>query len=307
LPAVVLAVVACFLNEERLLPRFLASLAAQTRPPDELLLVDDGSDDGSVALAHEFASQHPWARLVERPRRPPERDRLASAAELRAFQEAVPLIAADWELVCKMDADLELQPQHIEQVVRAFEDDPRLGVTGAYLAVETPAGPVREDHPPHHVRGPNKFYRRPCFEQVFPLAPILGWDTTDELAARAGGWDTRALVLAGGDSLHLRPTGEHGGSLRAFRRHGVCAWGFGAHPAYVAAGAVSRMRRRPWVLGGVQYFAGWLGAALRRLPRADERSRAQARREELAALRSLSRRAGGRSAGAGPRAGTGSR
>ena len=303
----VLAVVACFLNEERHLPRFLASLAAQTRPPDQLLLVDDGSSDGSVALAHAFAVDHPWVRLVERPRRPPERDRLATAAELRAFQEAVPLVDVDWDVVCKMDADLELRPTHIEQVMRAFADDDRLGVTGAYLAVETPEGPVREEHAEHHVRGPNKFYRRACFEQVFPLAPILGWDTTDELAARAAGWHTRALALTGGDSLHLRPTGEHGGSLRAFRRHGVCAWGFGAHPAYVVVGALSRMRRRPWVLGGLHYLAGWLGAALRRLPRADERSRAQARREELARLKVVSRRAAGRSAGAGPPAGTGSR
>jgi poly-beta-1,6-N-acetyl-D-glucosamine synthase len=303
---VVLAIVACFLNEEEYLPRFLASMAAQRRPPDRLLLVDDGSDDRSAELARVFADRHEWAQLLERPRRPPERDRLASAAELRAFQEAVPNLDVAWDVVCKMDADLELRPDHLEEVVRALEDDPRLGITGAYLAVETPDGATREDHPVDHVRGPNKFYRRACFEQVFPLEPILGWDTTDELAARSHGWHTRALELPGGDSLHLRRTGTHGGRLRASARWGVCAWGYGAHPAYVVVAAASRARRPPLVLGGLWYLAGWAGAALRRLPRADERSRGQARREELAELRALSRRAAGWRAG-GARQGTGSR
>ena len=43
------------LNEAPFLPRFLASVAHQTRPPDRLVLVDDGSTDNSYEIAREFA------------------------------------------------------------------------------------------------------------------------------------------------------------------------------------------------------------------------------------------------------------
>ena len=74
-----------FLNEEQLLPRMLASLARQTRSPELLLLVDDGSSEGSSALADAFARDHGYARLVRRPRGAASVDRLAQAAELIAF------------------------------------------------------------------------------------------------------------------------------------------------------------------------------------------------------------------------------
>ena len=78
-----------FLNEEQLLPRLLASLARQSRPPQLLLLVDDGSDDRSPALAAEFARTHGYAQLVSRPPQERGSDRLAGAAELIGFQWAL--------------------------------------------------------------------------------------------------------------------------------------------------------------------------------------------------------------------------
>jgi len=62
----ILAVVCCFLDEERYLRRCLRCLAAQAEPPDELLLVDDGSSDGSAELAEEFAAAHAWASALRR-------------------------------------------------------------------------------------------------------------------------------------------------------------------------------------------------------------------------------------------------
>jgi glycosyltransferase involved in cell wall biosynthesis len=42
-------------NGERFLPEMLESLAAQTRPPDELVVRDDASEDGTVGILHAFA------------------------------------------------------------------------------------------------------------------------------------------------------------------------------------------------------------------------------------------------------------
>jgi glycosyltransferase involved in cell wall biosynthesis len=48
-----------FLNEERFLQEAIASVFAQTYNQWELLLVDDGSSDGSTQIARRWAEQHP--------------------------------------------------------------------------------------------------------------------------------------------------------------------------------------------------------------------------------------------------------
>ncbi len=265
----VLVVVVAFLNEATLLPRFLATLDAQTRPPDQLLLVDDGSTDDSPRIAQEYAASRPHVQALHRPPRPPEGDRLATAAELVAFLWGLERADPSWTVAVKLDADLDLAPRHFETVMAEFDRAPDLGIAGAYLSMALPDGSVvREPHPPEHVRGPNKFYRRACWDQIAPLPPILGWDTIDELAARLKGWRTRSIALPDRDSVHLRPTGTYDGALRGFARWGQCAYALGDPPVAVLAGGASRMRRRPHVLGGLAYVYGWLRSIARRDPRA---------------------------------------
>ena len=109
-----LAAAVMFLNENELLPRMLASLDRQTRTPEFLLLVDDGSGDRSHAIAAEFAHTHPYAQLVSRPRTEraqtgwpaPRVDRLSGGAH-PATGSARPRTKR-FDLVAKLDADLEL-------------------------------------------------------------------------------------------------------------------------------------------------------------------------------------------------------
>lgn len=285
-----LAVVVSFLNEGDYLPIFLASLAAQERPPDVLLLINDGSTDDSGNLAEAFAAEHPNARVIHREPRPPESDRLATAAELRAFRWGVEQLSEGWDIVTKLDADLDLSPDLFATIVARLEAEPRLGIAGSYLSQYRLSGTkVRESHPADHVRGPNKFYRRACFEQIEPLPEILGWDTIDDILARMHGWRTQSVELASGDPVHLRPTGSHDGRLRAYRRWGLCAYAWGADPLYATAGAAYRMRERPWVLAGLSYLAGYIGAALRRAPRAQPDVIAFSRREQRRRLRQVLR------------------
>ena len=284
----VLAVVVPFLNEREQLPAFLASIDRQTRRPDELVLVDDGSTDGSFEIAKAFSDQHSYATAVRRPQRPAEFDRLATAAELRAFQWGSEHIKSAHDIIAKLDADLELSPVHFADIAEVFERNPRVGLAGAYLSIRSATGSIqREKHSPDHVRGPNKFYRRECLDQIGPLPPHLGWDTVDEVKARMSGWRVASIELSNGDSIHLRPTGAHDGRLRAFKRWGECAYGFGSHPLHVLAGGVARLRRRPYVLGGAAYVTGWVLAWMRRRPRADREVRACKRREELRRIRGL--------------------
>jgi glycosyltransferase involved in cell wall biosynthesis len=284
--------VATFLNEEWSIPTFLESMSAQTRPPDQLVLVDDGSDDRSPTIAEEYARAHANVVVLRRPRRPPQRDRLAQANELKAFQWAVEQLDVDWAIVAKMDADLRLSPGTVEAIENAFAADRQLGMSGAYLSDLQPDGSaVRWRSPVEHVRGATKFYRRACWEDIAPLPAILGWDTFDETLARIRGWRTASVIVPGGDPVHLRRLGGHGPILRSFRRWGVCSWGYGAHPLHVLLyGLVLMQRHRPRVIGGANYLVGWAFAAIRRAPRASTEVIDYIQRDELRRIRVRARR-----------------
>jgi glycosyltransferase involved in cell wall biosynthesis len=282
-----LVVVVPFLNEQEHLSSLLASVARQQRPPDRLVLVDDGSSDHSPEIAATFAREHPYATLLRRPRRPPQRDRMVQAHELRAFEWALAR-TPDWDVAAKLDADLQLSPDLFAEIERRFEANSRLGIAGAYLsALDVHGRPQRQRCPANHVEGENTFYRRACLEAISPLPPILGWDTIDEVRARMAGWCTASFAMPAGDPLHLRRMGSHDGILRGFRRAGLAAWAYGAHPLHVLGAAVARMGERPRVLCGLHYLTGWAMAAARGAPRAEPELRRFVRDEHLRRLRSL--------------------
>jgi biofilm PGA synthesis N-glycosyltransferase PgaC len=283
-----LVVIVPFLDEEEHLPTLLRTVEQQTRLPDELLLVDDGSTDASPDIAAAFAARHAWARGLRRPPRPPERDRMYRAHELRAFEWGVEEARADWEIAAKLDADLELTPQLFAEMERRFAADPRLGTAGPYISTRDANGRlVRQHCPENHVEGEASFYRRECLESISPLPAILGWDTIDEVRARMRGWRTAAIAVPGGDPVHLRRMGSYDGILRGFRRAGLAAYAYGAHPLHVLLSGVARLREKPLVLCGVSYVTGWVLAGLRHEPRAEPELRAFVQREQRLRLRGL--------------------
>ena len=62
-------------NHAATLPRALDALLAQSRPADEVLLIDDGSTDGSVAVMERYSAQHPAVKVLRH-----ERNRGVAAA-----------------------------------------------------------------------------------------------------------------------------------------------------------------------------------------------------------------------------------
>jgi poly-beta-1,6-N-acetyl-D-glucosamine synthase len=287
------------LDEAQHLPRFLASMAAQTRRPDRLVLVDDGSTDGSVGIATAFAERHSFAVALRRPPRPRSRDRLAKADELRAFQWGIEQAGERFDVIAKLDGDLELTPVTIEKIMDRLAADPSLGMAGTYLSEEDPesGARVRLRIRPEHVHGATKFYRRECYDDISPVPAIIGWDTMDEVKARMCGWRTESFALSGGDPLHMRPRASYDGVARGFRRSGEGAYALGGHPLHVLLYGLRHSTGPGGVWGSINYLAGWTGAALRRFPRAEPDVREHIRRDELQRIGLRVRRMGRR----GPR------
>ncbi len=109
-------------NRAASLPMALASLAAQSYPAWECVLVDDGSTDGSVEVA--AGLNEPRIRIVRLPRH-----RGRGAARQAALE------AARGDLFCLLDTDDWLYPDKLARQVEVMALMPEVGVVGSAIAV----------------------------------------------------------------------------------------------------------------------------------------------------------------------------
>ena len=78
-------------NEASHVETLVRSMASQTRPPDLWLVVDDGSNDGTLERLHELSEQVPFMTVLQTPQghTRDSGDRHAVAAAPRAFNWAL--------------------------------------------------------------------------------------------------------------------------------------------------------------------------------------------------------------------------
>jgi biofilm PGA synthesis N-glycosyltransferase PgaC len=262
-------------DEAAHLERTVRAVAAQTRPPDLWLIVDDGSTDATPQLLARLAREVPFLEILRAPERSerPGEDGLALAAEAVAFNAALASIdPTGYTHVGKLDADIELPPDYFERLLDCFAGDPELGIAGGTL-LERERGEWRATKvPSDHVRGALKLYSRECLEAIGGVQERLGWDTIDETYARMRGFETRSLPDV--QAQHHRPVATRGGTLRGRARHGQCAYILRYGFWWVALRSLKVATLRPRVLSGIAFLYGYLRAAVQRQGRVeDERYR----------------------------------
>ena len=108
-----LLVVSPVYNEALHLDRTARALAAQERPPDRWIIVDDGSQDDTLAIARRWERELHFVTVLSAPQEGPAGcDNLALAKDARAFN--LGLREAGWRgftHIGKLDGDVEL-PAH---------------------------------------------------------------------------------------------------------------------------------------------------------------------------------------------------
>ena len=270
-----LLVVSPVLNEGRHLERVAGAMAAQTRPPDRWIVVDDGSSDDTVAIAERWCRRLPFMTVVRAPQHPTgsRGDGLALAKEARAFNHG--LRVADWEAfshIGKLDGDIELPPTWFETLLARFSAEPRLGVAGGRLEDLSPTGWELNLIPDFHVHGGVKLYRCECLKAIGGIREQLAWDTIDETYARMLGY--RSHSFAELVARHHRRSGSAQGWLRGRARHGECAWIVHYSLPWILLRSVKLACLPPRGLSGVAFAYGFARAAARGTPRvADPRFR----------------------------------
>ncbi|RLG42118.1 MAG: hypothetical protein DRO01_01695 [Thermoproteota archaeon] len=106
-------------NEEEGVRTCLESVLRQTVAPDQVIVVDDGSTDGTPLILEEFRGRVEVVTLVEN-----------SGNKALALRAALPHIRGD--VVIYTDADSELDPRAIELLLAHFLD-PRVGAVSGIV------------------------------------------------------------------------------------------------------------------------------------------------------------------------------
>ncbi len=110
------SVIVCAYNEERYLASCLHSLLAQSRAPDEILVVNNASTDQTASVAASI----PGVRVVEEPEK----------GLVRAREKGRRVARGD--VLAYIDADCRAPFGWLESVERAFEDRHTVAVSGSY-------------------------------------------------------------------------------------------------------------------------------------------------------------------------------
>jgi GT2 family glycosyltransferase len=110
---------------ERYIGPTIEAVLAQTRPPDEFLIIDDGCTDGTLDIAAKYP-----VRIIRH-----ERNRGLAAGRNTAFANA------KYDLVAAMDSDALAEKNWIESLLDAF-NDPRVAGSGGRLIEKYRDGPA---------------------------------------------------------------------------------------------------------------------------------------------------------------------
>ncbi len=266
-------------NEAGILPRTLAALFAQQDPPDQIIVADDGSYDGTAALLSTYglmppalgtlgaSASHPSLRWL----------RLPHGGKAVALNQALTLVRTD--VLLTVDADTLLHPGAIAAMRQAFEADPALvAATGVLTPLCGPGIGGRFFEWFQTYEYIRNFLSRYAWSRLDSLLLISGAFAGFRRAAvlEVGGFDTDCLV-EDYELIHrlLRFSAQNGRGWHS----AVLGRARAITDAPSSAGAFLRQRRR-WfggflqtqlwyrdMVGNPRY--GWLGMAMLPVKAAD--------------------------------------
>jgi len=246
-------------NEAAFIEQTLRSLVTQTVLPLKWVIVSDGSTDATDEIVARYAVEHRWIELL----RMPERHERHFAGKVHAFNAGYErLRGMPYDVIGSLDADISFEPDYFEFLLNHLARNPELGLVGT---------PFKDDAiydyrfvSIEHVSGACQLFRRECFEEIGGYVPMKGGgiDHVAVITARMKGWKTRTFTEKICHHHRKIGTAQHGRVKSRFR-DGALDYALGGHPLWEVFRTAYQMTRRPYLIGGLSLFAGYISAAIR--------------------------------------------
>lgn len=241
-------------NEQACIENTIRSMLAQTVHPESWVIVNDGSTDSTADICKRYARKNRFMKIIDSGIS--KRARGGHVVDL--FYKGLKEAEGDkFQFISKLDADISFPAGYFETILRAFEKNPKLGITSGISHVIRNGRLVEERSSPGHTLGAAKVYRKDCFDAINGLVPCMGWDGIDEIKARMKGWEAEPVKEL--HIMHHRPEGKANGFFCSGIERGKGSYYMGYHPLYMLARSVkSAIIGRPPLVDGAGMMAGYI-------------------------------------------------
>jgi len=252
-------------NEELYIEKTIQSVIAQTVAPSKWVIVNDGSTDGTASIVRRYLASHGWMEMIELQ---PHAER-SFAAKVGAFNAGYERVKhLDYDVIGNLDADVSFDASFCEFLLNKFVGDDSLGVAGSIFREDGYSSATDSFEGQNHVAGGCQFFRRRCFEEIGGYVPndAGGIDWIAVTTARMKGWKTRSFREK--SFFHYRSLGTaERGLLASLFSYGEKDYYLGGHPVWEFFRVAYRAAKKPYVLGSIALFSGYLSAFLRQTKR----------------------------------------
>ena len=252
-------------NEEANIKKTIDAMILQTILPQKWVIVSDGSIDGTDEIVKSYAKKYNWIDFV---RMPFHKDR-QFAAKAQAFNAGYQkLKSIPYQIIGNLDADISFEDNYFEFLLGKFEENPRLGVAGTPFIEENFKGYDFRFANIEHVSGACQLFRRECFKSVggYKLIRGGGIDWIAVTTARMKGWQTKTFTEKTCTHHRKIGTGNRNPLLVKFD-YGKKAYYLGSHPLWELIRSLYQLKQKPYIIGGLLLFYGYLWGFLTRMER----------------------------------------
>lgn len=273
-------------NEAKFIETTIQSVIKQTVLPSKWVIVNDGSTDETASIVDRYAAKYSWIELINLPARK-ERNFAAKVHAFKAGQESVKNI--EYEVIGNLDADVSLDEDHFEFLLGKFREDSHLGVAGTVFREPGYNSETDSFEGQNYVSGQCQIFRRRCFEEIGGYFPSKagGIDWIAVKTARMIGWKTRSFREKSFYHHRVLGTAERGVLASSFA-YGKKDYILGGHPVWELFRCAYRMTKRPYLVGGIALFAGYVAALLSRTERpVSDELMGFHRREQMVKLKAI--------------------
>ena len=250
-------------NEEEYIERTIESIVAQTCLPKKWVIVSDGSTDRTDEIVTKYATEHDFIELL---RLEDAEERNFASQVYGQHAGAERLKDMDYDFIGMLDADITVDPDYYERILKRFEQNPKLGLAGgALLDLWNGEWVPQKITPSLNVSGPVQMFRKQIFKDINGYIPLRkgGQDAVAEVMVRMHGWQVASFNDI--KVMHYRPTGTEGKSItRAKFACGNAEYLLGYHPLFIIAKCLSRIPEPPFLLGSLSRLCGYCWPWLRR-------------------------------------------